>query len=129
METLNKPFAPFGAIFHQIQSQKIKLKYAPFFFCGRYAYQEAKNAIQKGQLALCLPMGHAFDDFAWPIQGMRLIIFDTGQMSPMGLARLAYAVLNEGAEVAVIYSEQELATNAFTLKLKKELHDGKGASK
>lgn len=128
METINKPFAPFGAMFHQLLSQKIKIKYAPFLFCGKYAYQEAKASVEHGQLALCLPMGCSFESYAWPIHGMRLIIYDTGSMSSLGLYKLAHGVLKQGASVAAIHSPNKLVVDVFTLRLKKELQHGKGDS-
>lgn len=127
MKTELKPFAPFGAIFHQMVSLKIKIKYSPFFFCGKYAYEEAKNSLEHGQLALCLPGGQVFDDYAWPVNGLRLILFDTGQMSAIGLKKLAYSILKQGAEVVGIYSVHQLSTDVYTLK--KDLPNGKGPNK
>ena len=127
MQSENKPFAPFGAIFAQLLAQKIQLKYAPFFFCGRYAYQEAKKVIETGQLALCLPIEQPFNHFSWPINGLRLILYDTGSMSSLGLSRLAYDLLNEGAKTVGVFSDQRRTTDIFTLK--KELRYGKNSRK
>lgn len=127
MQSENKPFAPFGAIFHQLLTQKIKLKYAPFFFCGRYAYQEAKKVVESGQLALCLPIEQSFNHFSWPIDSLRLILYDTGSMTSLGLSKLAYDLLNEGASTVAVYSDQKRTTDIFTLK--KELRYGKNSRK
>ncbi len=124
METINKPFAPFGAIFHQLLSQNIRPKYAPFFFCGQYAYEEAKKIVEHGQFAFCLPIGQRFENFNWSIKGLRLVLYDTGGMSSLGVSKLAYSLLKNGAELIAIYSEQKRSTNVFTLKIK-ELQNGK----
>ncbi len=122
MKTENKPFAPFGALLHHLVSLKIKLKYSPFLFCGKYAYEEAKKTWEGGQAALCLPIGHPFDDYSWPIDGLKIILFDTGSMSSLGLSKITYSILKEGATLAAIFSHQKLATDVF--KLKKDLQHG-----
>lgn len=130
MQTVNKPFTPFGVILHQINSTNIKLKYAPFFYCGQYAYQEAKKSWESGQVALCLPMGQTLDDYAWPIVGMRLILFDTGGMASLGLSKLAYGILKHGAQLVGVYSDTKMRTDVFSLK--KDLQHGQkrqGANK
>lgn len=126
MKTENKPFAPFGVLLHHITSSEIKLKYAPFLFCGKYAYEEAKKTWESGQAALCLPIERRFDDYSWPVAGLRIILFDTGSMSSLGLSKIAYGILKEGASLAAIFSDKKLATDVY--KLKKDLRYGKEGS-
>lgn len=123
MKTENKPFAPFGELLHQVLSKNIKLNYSPFFFCGKYAYEEAKKSLASGQLALCLPVGQAFDHYSWPVTGLRIIVYDTGSMSSLGLSKLAYSLLKQGAQVVGVYTPQKISTDVFTLK--KDLSHGR----
>ena len=123
----NKPFAPYGAILHLIQAQQIKLKTHLYFFCGKDAQIEAKKFYEGGQLALCLPLGQRFENYKWPLIGLRIILYDTGKMSSLGLSKLAYSILKEGADLVAVYSEQNIGTEVY--QLKKELLNGKGNAK
>ena len=123
-----KPYAPFGALFHLMRSEVWPLKYHPYFFCGRYAYEEAKQQFQgHGQLCLCLPFNRPFDSFSWSIQGLSLVLFDTGEMTAIGLNKLAYAILKQGAALVAIYSPTKgNKVDVFSFKPKKDLSDEKG---
>lgn len=122
METVNKPFAPFSILFHQIAMQKIRLTYSPYFFVGAYAYQEAKKSVERGQLAFCLPAGHSVTDYDWPVAGLRLLLFDTGGMSALGLSKLSFHLLKLGAELVCTYSEGNKPDTVDIHALKKEFN-------
>ena len=123
MKTENKPFAPFSALFHQARLQDIKPKYSLFFYCGKYAVREAKNSFETGQFALCLPAGHNILDYQWDVADLRLILYDTGSMSALGIKKISYELLKLGAVMVCTYSEANLPNTVNIYELKKEFAD------
>lgn len=114
MKTKNKTFAPFGDVLHLLRSNKIQFKFALFFFCGRYAYKEAKEVIEGGQFALCLPFGQSLENFSWPIADMRLVLYDTGDMSLVNLKKIAYGLLELKVNLVAIHSPDHKCKDIFT---------------
>ena len=124
MQNKIKPFAPFGAALHHLRLDMPNIKSAIYLFCGKDSYQEAKKMCQNGYLALSLPYPKKIEDFAWPIKGLNLIVYDTGSMSALHLKRICYEVLQEGAKVVGLYCEKKMTIDIY--QLKKELQHGKG---
>lgn len=124
MQNISKPFAPFGAVIHQLRQQLPLIKTSLYFFVGRFAYDEAKKFWENGQASFCLPMGKNLIDFEWPIEGLNLILFDTGSMSNLHLSRLSLDLLKLNAKVVCIHSEKNESAIIHTFK--KELRYDRG---
>ncbi len=123
METENKPFAPFSILVHQLQAQHIQVKAPVFFFVGSLAYDEALASIEGGHLALCLPKGHRFADYRWAVRGLRLLLYDTGGMSALGMSRLSYELLKLGAELVCAHSQGNKPDTVDIHALRKDFQD------
>ncbi len=119
MQNINKPFAPFGAIFKQLRLELPKLKTCPYLFCGKNAYADCKAMWEQGHIALCLPQDKSIGDYQWELQGLNIILFDTGSMSAIGLKRIAYDILCLGSEIVCIHSAMQPVVSLN--QLKKEL--------
>lgn len=115
MQHINKPFAPFGAIFSQYKHLPIKPKFTVYLFCGVDAVKEARKMLERGSLALCVPPKRDFNEYRWELAGMHVLIFNTGSMSELGLVKIAHGVLSHGAKIAGVYSE-DTVLRLHTLK-------------
>lgn len=104
MQQGNKPFPPFGAILNQFQLTSLTLKYALHIHCGKNGWTEAKQTLETGQLALCLPVGAMPLDYHWPVQNLTIIIDDSGGMDKSVLIQLAECCLSNRAKIVWIYS-------------------------
>lgn len=122
MQQINKPFAPFGAVIHQLRCELKHFNTAPFLYVGRYAEVQAKRSWENGQIALCLPMGSQISHYRWPIDGLNLVVIDTGSMSGLGLKRIAYDLLKLNVEMVVVHTDMKPVVDIF--QLKKDLMNG-----
>lgn len=118
MQHENKPFAPFGAVFYQLCQSSVKISFTVFLYVGKDAVKEARSSLAKGQIALCLPHPKSMSDYRWSLAGKKVIIYNTGSMSELGLLKISHGVLSHGASIAAVYSEE---TGVKLHKLKKEL--------
>ena len=116
MQIETKPFAPFGAILDQLLSENIKPRNSIFLYCGKIAESEAKKSLANGHIALCLPYGKTVSDYRWSIQGLRLIVYDTGSMSSINLKRISYELLKLGAHMVVVQSAMTTPIDIHILK-------------
>jgi len=114
MQDVIKRFPPYGAILHQVLATNLKLQYAVHIYVGKNAWSEASNSIQTFQLALCLPTGANPSHFDWPVEGLNLIIDDTGNSEKSTLIGLADCCISNGAKVVWIYSTHYPAGLYFT---------------
>ena len=122
MQTINKPFAPFGAVIHQLRLELKNIKTSLFLYVGRYAEIEARKSWEGGNASLCLPIGWQACNYAWPIEGLKIIVVDTGSMTGLGLKKIAYELLKAGSELVVIHTDTKPMVDIF--QLKKDLMNG-----
>ncbi len=96
---------PFGNILLSYLTESIRLKFPIYIFVGRYAAKEAYAQKEHGVLCTYIPQGKSFDDYFWPIKNQKVILFDTGSSSLMGLNKLCHKILHMGAISVFRYSE------------------------
>lgn len=99
-----KPLPPYGAILHQYTKSKIKLEYSIFVFVGKGAFNEAKSSLARGQIALCIPADFRLEGYLWPVDGLNLIVMDTGGVTEFYLKTVAAHLLNEGAQLVYLFN-------------------------
>lgn len=96
---------PYGKILQIYQYENIHLKFPIYIFVGRNARQEAYANKAHGVMSTFIPQDKSFDDFYWPIKDQKVVLFDTGSSSLLGLNRLCYKILHVGAKSVCRYSE------------------------
>jgi len=101
----HKRLPPFGKILYAHQLETISLEFPIYIFVGRYAKEEACKNKSHGVMSSYIPVGSKFEDFYWPIQNQKVILFDTGSSSLIGLNKLCFQILKEGAKSVCRYSE------------------------
>lgn len=105
MQYQRLPLPPYGKILELYQDQTIQLSFPIYIFVGKNAKQEAYLNKSHGVMSSYIPKGFNFEDFYWPIKDQKVILFDTGASTVMGLNKLCYQILQEGASTVCRYSE------------------------
>jgi len=95
---------PFGSLLKAFLELNVELNVCPYLFCGKDAWKESKEFISRGQLTLCLPPDKSADEYEWPVKGLKIIVYDTGDSSREYLEYLIYQLLKDGAKIVWLES-------------------------
>lgn len=105
MQHQSKPFPPFGEILHKYLSMKrFKPTNAVYVYCGQDSWRCAENSNNAFHPALCLPPDQRVEAYQWPVKGLSLILFNTGNMSEESLRTVAFSLIESGAVQVCVYN-------------------------
>lgn len=76
-----------------------------YIYCGKTAFHDARATIKNATPCLCLPFGRKPDEYQWPVDGGKFIIFDTGGLTLDFLKNFACLLLAHGAKQVVLHTE------------------------
>lgn len=111
--TNSRPFPPFGAILNQAIKSNVTPTYSIYVFCGKDAWYQAKQMNMQMQIALCIPPDKQIDDFQWPVKGLSLILFNTGNMTDAALRAASHSLLKAGAKQVFIFGGEETSAEIY----------------
>lgn len=72
---------PFGHVLLAYQKESIRLEFSLYIFIGKHSREEAFTHKKMGVLCSFVPFGDDCSRYDWPINGQKVIIFDTGGVS------------------------------------------------
>lgn len=100
---MQKPLPPYGAIVKAFLSFSVNSSI--YIYCGKTAWEDAKASISNAIPCLCLPFGKKPNEYFWPVQNGRFILFDTGGMTVIDLKKICLTLIDSGAKSVFLYAE------------------------
>jgi len=97
---------PFGRILLAYQQESIRLNSHITIYVGKDGQDEAFAEKRAGFLATFLPYGDDFRSYKWPVSEQKLIVQDTGAMKAVDLTKFCFYLINSGARVVFLYSDE-----------------------
>lgn len=102
----SRPLPPFGRVLLAYQQESIRLDWHITVYVGKNSKDQAFVDKRAGQLATFLPFGEDFNNYRWPVREQKLIVLDTGSMKEIYLIKFCLHLIDAGAHVIFLYSEQ-----------------------
>lgn len=97
---------PFGKILAAYQAESISLEWQIYVYVGKDAKNNAYVAKRQGSLATYLPYGDDYKAYKWPVHEQKIVMQDTGGMNQIELVKFSFYLLNNGARVVFLYSDE-----------------------
>lgn len=88
-----KPLAPYGAILEQYIKSNVPVNFAPYLFVGNSSIIDCRNSLSAGIPALCLPPGESINTYRWSVQGLKIVLYNSGGVSLDDMKRMGLYLL------------------------------------
>lgn len=98
---------PFGRVLLAYQKEAIRLEPPLYIFIGKKSKEFAYAYKKWGTLCSFLPFEDDYFKYEWPVDGQKLIIFDTGDFSRIMLKKFCYHLQKiSNPRVIFVHSEK-----------------------
>lgn len=118
-EKLSLP--PFGRILQAYLEESVHLSIPIWVYVGKNAKEIAFAEKRMGFMCTFLPFGDDVSRYRWPIEGQKIIIEDTGDMSHVELKRICYVLLKYKPRLMYLHSDKH--SNQLILPPGRTYHD------
>jgi hypothetical protein len=109
---------PFGNVLLAYQKESIRLDFSLYIFIGRQSREQAYKNKSMGVLCTFLPFGDDYSRYDWPINGQKIIIFDTGGVEINDIKRICHHFVT-AFKPAVLFTYSEMLPNQIYYSEKK----------